>query len=54
MRRREFIIVFGGAMATSPFVVRAQQPDRARRIDVLMLYPEDDQQGQLRAATFRR
>ena len=54
MRRREFIIVIAGATATSPFVARAQQPERTRRIGVLMLYPENDPQGQLRATTFRR
>jgi putative tryptophan/tyrosine transport system substrate-binding protein len=54
MRRREFIIVLAGAATTSPFVAHAQQPDRTRRIGVLMLYPENDPQGQLRATAFRR
>jgi hypothetical protein len=53
MRRRDFIIGLAGG-ATFPFVARAQQPERTRRIGVLMLYPENDPQGQLRATTFHR
>jgi len=50
MRRREFFGVLGDAAVAWPIAARAQQGERMRRIGVLMLYPEDDPQGQARAA----
>src|SRR5690349_6956752 len=54
MRRREFIALFGGAAASWPLGGRAQQAERMRRIGVLILYPETDPEGQLRATAFRQ
>jgi putative ABC transport system substrate-binding protein len=51
--RREFITLLGGAAAW-PLAARAQQPDRMRRIGVLMLYPENDPEGQVRAGAFQQ
>jgi putative ABC transport system substrate-binding protein len=42
LRRREFIGFVGGA-ATWPLAVRAQQPQRMRRIGVLMSQPVNDE-----------
>jgi len=47
MRRREFIVVFGGAAAW-PLATRAQQAERVRRIGVLMAAPADDPEYQAR------
>src|SRR6266403_1416545 len=50
MRRREFITLLGGAFAW-PHLARAQQPDRMRRIGVL-IGATDDQETQARLAVF--
>jgi putative ABC transport system substrate-binding protein len=52
MRRREFIALLGGAAAW-PLAARAQ-PERMRRIGVLMVNGENDPDGQIRVAAFRR
>ena len=50
MKRREFILLLGGSVAGWPLVVRAQQPERLRRIGVLMASAADDTESQARIA----
>jgi putative ABC transport system substrate-binding protein len=52
MKRREFIALLGGA-ASAPLAARAQQPERMRRIGVLMGSAESDSDSQVRLAAFR-
>jgi putative tryptophan/tyrosine transport system substrate-binding protein len=48
--RRELIALLGSTAATWPLGARAQQPERMRRIGVLMTTAADDPEGQARLA----
>jgi putative ABC transport system substrate-binding protein len=52
VKRREFITLLG-VVAGWPVAARAQQPDRMRRVGVLMGFPESDSQAQSFIAAFR-
>ena len=51
--RRKLIVALGAGAFAASFGARAQRPEGARRIGILMGYAENDSEAQLRLVAFK-